>query len=255
MFPLKDENPTELTPFVTLALIVANVATWLLVQGAGIDEARFIGSLCSYGAIPAEITGTAAPGDRVPIGPYECPIGGLSVGALVTSMFLHGSWMHLIGNMWFLWVFGNNIEDSMGHVKFLVFYLLTGLVAALAHVLSSWSSGVPTVGASGAISGVMGAYILLYPHVRVHTLLVLVYIIRVVELPAVAMLGLWFALQLLQGFVSAVAPGGGVAFWAHVGGFVAGVALVKLFARPKLVRAKREHRQLRPSEVSPWDRF
>jgi membrane associated rhomboid family serine protease len=165
-------------------------------------------------------------------------------------MFLHGGWMHLIGNMWFLWVFGNNVEDSMGHVRFAVFYLLTGLAASGAHILSSLDSPIPTVGASGAISGIMGAYILLYPHVRVLTLVVLVYFARVVALPAVVLLGLWFALQLFSGMMGQAS---GVAFWAHVGGFVAGVALIKLFARPKLVRAKREHRQLRPDELGPGD--
>jgi membrane associated rhomboid family serine protease len=251
MFPLKDENPTELTPFVTVALIVANVAVWLLVQGAGMGE-RFIDSLCQFGAVPAEITGAIGAGDAVRVGPYLCPAGGLTVSALVTSMFLHGSWMHLIGNMWFLWVFGNNIEDSMGHLRFVVFYLFTGLIAAGAHVATSLSSDVPMVGASGAISGVMGAYIVLYPRVRVYTLFFLVYIARVVAMPAFAMLGFWFGLQLLQG---ALDRGGGVAFMAHVGGFVAGVALIKLFERRKLVRAKLEHRRLRSDELGPWERW
>ncbi len=251
MFPLRDENPTELTPFVTVAVIAANVAVWLLVQGAGMGE-TFLASLCRFGAIPAEITGALHPGDLVPLGPVECQAGGLTVSALLTSMFLHGGWMHLIGNMWFLWVFGNNIEDSMGHARFAVFYLLAGLVAAGAHVLSSQASPVPTVGASGAISGVMGAYVVLYPRVRVHTLLFLVYIARVVALPAVAMLGLWFFLQLLQGMAG---QNVGVAFWAHIGGFVAGVTLIKLFARSKLVLAKREKRRLGPSELGRWERW
>jgi membrane associated rhomboid family serine protease len=167
---------------------------------------------------------------------------------------MHGSWMHLIGNMWFLWVFGNNIEDSMGHVRFVVFYLLTGLLASGAHIVASLASGVPTVGASGAISGIMGAYMLLYPRVRVHTLIVFVYFFRIITLPAVAMLGLWFAFQLLQGTLAGSAATG-VAFWAHIGGFVAGVALIKLFERPKLVRAKLEHRRLRRDERNRWDRW
>jgi membrane associated rhomboid family serine protease len=163
--------------------------------------------------------------------------------------------MHLIGNMWFLWVFGNNIEDSMGHLRFVVFYLLCGLAAAGTHILISMDSAVPMVGASGAISGVMGAYIVLYPRVRVHTLVVLVFIIRVFALPAFMLLGLWFVLQLVSGAASYGAPGGGVAFGAHVGGFVAGVALIKLFERPKLVQAKREHRKLGPAELSRWERW
>ena len=243
MFPLRDENPTELTPFVTVTLIAANVAIWLLVQGAGVGE-RFLESLCIYGAIPAEITGAVRPGELVQLGPdAACTIGGLAGGALVSSMFLHGGWMHLIGNMWFLWVFGNNIEDSMGHVRFVVFYLLTGLLASGAHVLSALGSGVPTVGASGAISGIMGAYVVLYPRVRVHTLVVFVYFIRIITLPAVAMLGLWFAYQLLQGAMVGSA-GAGVAFWAHIGGFVAGVALIKLFERRRTIPEPQMPRQM-----------
>ena len=251
MFPLKDENPTEITPFVTVAIIVTNVAVWLFVQSAGTGEG-FIESLCAYGAIPGEITGALSAGQRVPLGSLaECRIGGLAGGTLISSMFLHGSWMHLIGNMWFLWVFGNNIEDSMGHLRFVVFYLLTGLLASGAHILSSLSSGVPTVGASGAISGIMGAYMLLYPRVRVHTLVIFFYFFRVITLPAVTMLGLWFAFQLLQGAV----VGAGVAFWAHIGGFAAGVALIKVFERRKLVAAKLAHRKLTREELSRWDRW
>jgi len=251
MFPLKDENPTELTPFVTAAIIAINVLVWLFVQHAGAGE-TFLESLCVYGAIPAEITGAISPGTWVPLGPdSQCLTGGLSLVTLFTSMFLHGSWMHLIGNMWFLWVFGNNIEDSMGHVRFVVFYLLTGLVASLAHVATSMSSPLPTVGASGAISGVMGAYIVLYPHVRVHTLIMLIFFIRVVALPAVFLLGVWFLLQLAQGTQGDV--GGGVAFWAHVGGFVAGAALIKLFESKRLVEAKRLGR-ISPVARLPWDR-
>jgi len=251
VFPLKDENPTELTPFVTVALILANVAVWLLVQGAGMGQ-RFLESLCVYGSIPAEITGAIRPGQLVELGQAYCTIGGYGVSTLVTSMFLHGSWMHLIGNMWFLWVFGNNIEDSMGHVRFTLFYLITGLVASGAHVVSALDSPVPTVGASGAISGVMGAYLVLYPHVRVHTFVIFFYFARIVALPAVVILGLWFAIQLLQGTAGG---GGGVAFWAHIGGFVAGVALIKLFERPKLVLAKRQHRKLGREELGRWERW
>jgi membrane associated rhomboid family serine protease len=253
VFPLRDENPTELTPLVTVALIAANVGVWLFVQNAG-SGARFLESLCLYGAIPAEITGAVPRGELLPLGPAAwCRSGGLTSGALFTSMFLHGGWMHLIGNMWFLWVFGNNIEDSMGHLRFIVFYLLTGLVAAGTHLVASWNSPVPMVGASGAISGVMGAYIVLYPRVRVQTLIFLFYFVRVVSLPAFALLGLWIVIQLAQGALSG--GSGGVAFWAHVGGFVAGVAGVKLFERPKLVRAKREKRRLGREELGRWERW
>ena len=153
MFPLRDENPTEITPWVTVALIVVNVGIWLVVQSAGSGE-RFLESLCLYGAIPGEISGAIPRGTLVSLGPAAtCRTGGLAGGTLLSSMFLHGRWMHLIGNMWFLWVFGNNIEDSMGHVRFIIFYLLTGLIAAGAHMLTSLSSPVPMVGASGAMGG------------------------------------------------------------------------------------------------------
>ncbi len=253
VFPLRDENPTEITPVVTVALIVINVAVWLFVQGAGMGD-RFLESLCVYGAIPGEITGAFSAGDRVPLGPGTCGIGGLAGTTLVTSMFLHGGWFHLLGNMWFLWVFGNNIEDSMGHVRFVVFYLATGLAAAGAHLLTAAGSPVPVVGASGAISGVMGAYLVLFPRVRVDTLIVLVVFVQVVQLPAAALLVLWFVLQLFQGAVSS-SVAGGVAFWAHVGGFAAGVVLIRLFARSKLVDAKRAHRRLTRDELGPWERW
>jgi len=237
MFPLKDENPSELTPIITFVLIGLCSLTWLLIQGAGFTEEALMASVCEYGAIPFEITGRAAITGFETGQPLVCAPGSLTWQALLTSMFLHGSWMHLIGNMWFLWVFGNNIEDSMGHGRFIAFYLLTGLIASLVHVYSDPGSAIPTVGASGAISGIMGAYLVLYPKVRVQVLLVLFVIIRVIPLPAWVMLGYWFVLQIVS---SAATPtgGGGVAFGAHIGGFVAGVALIKLFARPQLVTAK-----------------
>ncbi len=238
MFPLRDENPTELFPFVTLLIIAANVIVWLFVQGGGMSEA-FLVSLCSYGAIPGEITGALSPGQSVPLGEgASCVIGGLSGWTVLTSMFMHGGWMHLIGNMWFLWVFGNNIEDSMGHFRYILFYLVCGALAAMTHILIDPSSAIPTVGASGAISGIMGGYIVLYPKVRVHTLIFLFIYVRVIPMTALAVLGLWFALQLVSGLLPMGGAGGGVAFWAHVGGFVAGVVLIKLFARRNLVEAK-----------------
>jgi membrane associated rhomboid family serine protease len=254
MFPLKDENPTEITPFVTVALIAINVAVWVFVQSAGLGD-RFVASLCTYGAIPGEITGVIPGGELLQLGPvHYCPTGGLVRVTLLTSMFLHGGWMHLIGNMWFMWVFGNNIEDSMGHLRFVVFYLLTGLIASGAHILTSFSSGVPMVGASGAISGIMGAYIVLYPRVRVLTLIPIFFYIQIVALPAAVMLGFWFVFQLLSGFLSP-GLGGGVAFWAHVGGFAGGVVLIKLFERRKLVEAKRHRHKLTREELGRWERW
>ncbi len=248
MFPLRDENPTELTPFLTVIIIVLNVAVWLLIQGAG-SGAVFAQSICSYGTIPAELTGAVRPGEWIDLGGLECRVGGLRWGTLLTSMFMHGGWGHLIGNMWFLWVFGNNIEDSMGHLRFALFYILCGVAASAAHILSGPGSAVPTVGASGAISGVMGAYLLLYPRVRVYTLFFFVFFIRVVPLPAWFQLLYWLAIQVIFGFATLGAEGGGVAFWAHVGGFVAGLALIKLFERPQLVAAKRAQVHLGPDEL------
>lgn len=251
MFPLRDENPTELLPFITLFLIAANVLVWIVVQGAGAGE-PFLESLCAYGTIPGEVTGRIPVGTTVPLGPsHGCRVGGLSVSTVVTSMFLHGSWMHLIGNMWFLWVFGNNIEDSMGHARYVVFYLVCGTLAAAAHMASAPGSAIPTVGASGAISGIMGAYLVLYPRVRVHTLFFFFIFIRVIPIPAWVMLLYWFALQVLSGSAAA-GSGGGVAFWAHVGGFVAGVVLIKLFAKPILTQAKQEGRVVTRSELGRY---
>ncbi len=253
MFPLRDENPTELVPIFTFLIIAANVAVWLFVQGAG-GGTLFLESLCRYGTIPGSVTGAVPSGATVELGSgASCRVSGTGALSLLTSMFMHGGWMHLIGNMWFLWVFGNNIEDSMGHFRFLVFYLLTGLIAAAAHILTDPSGTIPTVGASGAISGVMGAYMVLYPSVRVQTLIFLVIIIRIIPLPAWMLLAYWFFLQLLGGSASLGRSGGGVAFWAHVGGFVAGVVFVKLFEKRKLVEAKRAGRVLSRQEMGRWD--
>jgi membrane associated rhomboid family serine protease len=246
MFPLKDENPTEIFPIFTLLLIAANIGVWVWVQGAGMEPGTLLDAVCRYGAIPADMTGQETP---LPPGVADpCPGAGLGWTALVTSMFLHGGWLHLIGNVWFLWIFGNNVEDSMGHTRFLVFYLVTGLVAAGAHMVSAPGSQIPMVGASGAISGIMGAYLVLYPRVRVHTLFIIVIIIRVIPLPAWVMLGYWLLIQLLLGTQTTGATGG-VAFWAHVGGFLAGVVLVKPFENRQLVAAKRSKTKLRRREI------
>jgi membrane associated rhomboid family serine protease len=216
---------------------------WVLYQGAGFSEPVLMNSVCTLGAIPAEVTGQWA-GERLAGGGAVCRMGGVTWPALITSMFLHGSWMHLIGNLWFLWIFGNNVEDSMGHGRFLVFYLLTGLVAAGGHVLSDPGSVVPMVGASGAISAIMGAYLLLYPRARVHTLIIIIIIFRVISLPAWFFLLYWFLLQVASSRMQGGGASGGVAFWAHIGGFLAGLALVKLFQNRVLVEAKRSKRQL-----------
>ena len=241
MFPYRDDNPTLRTPVVTIGVIALNTAVWVLVQGMGADPA-LTRSVCELGLIPGELLHTIPAGTAVPLGPgATCVVGyGATWLTPLSSMFLHGSWFHLIGNMWFLWLFGNNVEDSMGRVRYVLFYLLSGLGAAATQTLLSPTSIVPMVGASGAISGVMGAYVMLYPTVQVHMLVVLVVFITRIVVPAYLMLGYWFLLQLLQG-TATLGSTGGVAFWAHVGGFVAGAGLIFLFRDPELVA---EHRRL-----------
>jgi membrane associated rhomboid family serine protease len=249
MFPYRDENETLRTPYATFALIGLTAGTWLLVQGAGtmLPLAR---SVCDLGLIPGELTGRVAPGTRFPMGEgLVCVTDpGRQTAHIFTSMFLHGSWMHILGNMWFLWIFGNNVEDAMGRFRFLVFYLLTGVAAALGQVALTPASAVPMVGASGAISGVMGAYIVLYPHVRVFVMVPIGFFLTSVAWPAWMMLGYWLLLQFVSGLTVLGREGGGVAFWAHLGGFVAGVALVKLFARPVYV-AEHQARHWQPRHV------
>ena len=243
MLPYHDENATQRPAVVTLTLIAINVLVWLLIQGAGATE-PLAASVCNLGLIPGELTGTVPPGAGFPMGEgLVCLTDpGPQVAHVFTSMFLHGSWMHLLGNMWFLWLFGNNIEDSMTRPRFLAFYLLSGLSAALLQVIVEPNSTIPMVGASGAISGVMGAYLVLYPRARVYTLVPLGFFITSIGLPAWVMLIYWMALQLLGGLTRiGASEEGGVAFWAHVGGFVAGVILVKLFERPDRVRAHATH--------------
>ncbi len=237
MFPIRDENPHFLVPYATGAIIGLNVLAWVLVQGLGTEPA-LTGSICRLGLIPGEVLQTLPAGTRVPLGPSSvCVLRDTSSWyTALTSMFLHGSWLHIIGNMWFLWIFGNNVEDSMGHFRFVVFYLLSGLAAAALQTFADTNSPIPMVGASGAIGGVMGAYILTYPRVRVHLLIIFGFYITTIAVPAMYMLGYWFLLQLISGFSSIGAEGGGVAFWAHVGGFVAGAALALLFRDPELVR-------------------
>jgi membrane associated rhomboid family serine protease len=214
----------------------------VLFQGAGADEAVLGAAICNYGMVPGELTGMAPLGSGVPIGPgMACVVDDLAVNVItpVTSMFLHGSWAHLGGNALYLWVFGNNIEDSMGRARFLVFYLLCGLAAAAAHVLLDAGSPVPTVGASGAISGVLGAYLVLYPRIRVRTFFPPIFLFHV---HAWMVLVFWFGTQVVAGLpeLNRVDPdvSGGVAVWAHVGGFVAGVVLVKLFEDRSRVRRR-----------------
>lgn len=223
MIPLHDDNPTEINPLVTIALIVA--CSLVFLYQASLPDKVGESFVFQYGAIPASIFGheAAFPEDSV---------GFPLTLTLLTSMFLHGGWMHLIGNMLYLWIFGNNIEDVMGHVKFVIFYVVCGLVAAMSHALTDPSSAVPMVGASGAISGVLGAYLLLFPRAQVMVLIPLGIFTRTMYVPAGFVLGFWFVLQLLSGGMSLGQGGGGVAWFAHVGGFIAGMALIGFFKHP-----------------------
>jgi membrane associated rhomboid family serine protease len=246
VIPYHDENETLRTPVVTFVLITLNVLAWIFVQGAGTMES-LTRSVCNLGLIAGELTGQAPPGAGFPMGenavcvvdPERQPLN------VFTSMFLHGSWMHLIGNMWFLWLFGNNVEDSMSRPRFLIFYLMSGIAAALFQVASDPGAIVPMVGASGAISGVMGAYLVLYPTARVFTFVPLGFFMTSVALPAWVMLLYWGFIQFISGItISTGESTGGVAFWAHIGGFVAGIVLVFLFRnRGQVAAHRRQHWQ------------
>ncbi|RJQ47268.1 MAG: rhomboid family intramembrane serine protease [Gaiellales bacterium] len=237
MLPFKDNIPTERFPLITVTFIAVNVLVYLLIElpimGTISGQASFFSN---YGMTPCLISGTQCDLSGVPAEVVNAWYSRtFSVyPTLITSMFLHGGLFHLGGNMLFLWIFGNNVEDSMGRVRFVVFYLLCGLIASAAQIVIEPASVIPNVGASGAIAGVLGAYILLYPRARVTTLVFLFFFITFIELPAVVVLMLWFVLQLFSGTSSLVAEtDGGVAYFAHIGGFVAGFILIKLFTKKR----------------------
>jgi membrane associated rhomboid family serine protease len=245
MIPLSVENRAVRIPWMTMLILAATFAVWIIVQGGGFPtDARLLATtVCDYGMVPGEITHLARLGTAVPIGPgLDCVVDNNPINYLtpLLSIFLHGGWMHILGNALFLYIFGRAIEDVMGPMRFLGFYLLCGLAAAAAQVIVTPSSPVPTVGASGAISGVMGAYLLLFPRVRVHMFFFFFLIFRI---PAWIVLLYWFAIQVLSGLpqLNAVGEGptGGVAVWAHVGGFVTGLLLVRFFERPDLLARRR----------------
>jgi membrane associated rhomboid family serine protease len=218
MIPLRDVVPSRTTPYITITIIVLNALAWLFELSLPHDVLNEF--LTVYGVVPAYF----------------------SAPTLITSMFLHGSWSHVIGNMWYLWIFGDNVEDRVGHGRFIFFYLLCGIAASLGQIAAAPSSMLPTIGASGAIAGVMGAYFVLYPHSRVLTLVPWIFI-QIIELPAITLLGFWFLMQLFSAGAIAVTASthgsGGVAFAAHVVGFVAGLGGVFLF---------------RKRQLDPWDR-
>lgn len=208
MFPIRDHNPSQRTPIVTYALIAANILIFLsYYPSLARSEPLLMAFFADWALVPAEIRA------------------GVDWHTWLSSMFLHGGWMHLIGNMLFLYIFGDNLEDLLGHLGFLGFYLAAGLAAAFGQILADPGSLIPMVGASGAIAGVMGGYLLMFPKARIDVLMIIFVIIKVFTIPAWLMLGIWFALQLVNGLAMDVA-GGGVAYWAHAGGFVAGVLLV-----------------------------
>ena len=220
LFPISDDNPRIRTPIITWSIIGACVLVffWQLSLGANASEVAFY----QYGMIPARLFGTAELQSDIAAVP--------AWSTVLTSMFMHGGWMHLGFNMLFLWIFGDNVEDSMGHPRYLAFYLACGVAAAFAQALVNPDSTVPMVGASGAISGVLGAYLLLHPHATVRTAIFFGLFVTTMYLPALIVLGLWFLMQLVSAFFSSAGQPG-VAFWAHVGGFVAGMALVPFFKK------------------------
>jgi membrane associated rhomboid family serine protease len=241
MIPISDDNPTLRFPVVTVVILVALGIVWVFVQGAGLDHGRLSETVCNLGLVPGEITGQAKLGTAVPLGNgLFCVVDRDPINLMtpILSMFLHGGWAHLLGNGLFLWVFGNNIEDSMGRIRFVLFYLLCGLAAAGAQIAIDPASPAPMVGASGAISGVLGAYLILYPRVRVNVFVGFF----LLPLPAYLVLLIWIGLQLIAGLPQVTSihhvTSSGVAVWAHIGGFFAGVLLVKLFVNPALVSAR-----------------
>jgi len=215
MIPIHDDNPTSRTPVVTYGVIGLCVAVFLWQISLPPGAAQAV--VYAYGMIPAVLFGAAHLPAELSVIPAEV--------SLLTSMFLHGGWMHLIGNMLYLWIFGNNVEDAMGPARFIVFYLLSGLAAALTQALQDPGSTMPMIGASGAIGGVLGGYVMLFPHARVLVLFPIGFFLAPIRIPALVVLGFWFVLQFLQTALSAGQPGG-VAYWAHVGGFVTGMVLV-----------------------------
>jgi membrane associated rhomboid family serine protease len=219
MIPLRDENPSTITPIVTRALIALNVAAFLFELSMGSYLGYFVRG---WGLVPERLGLAFAGGEPLPP----------ALLTVLTSMFLHGGWVHLIGNMWYLWIFGDNIEDRLGHVRFLGFYLTAGMVSAALHTLANPGSPIPTVGASGAIAGVLGAYAFAFPRARVVTLVPIFVFLQVMALPALVVLGMWFVVQIFSGtFALGTGATGGIAWWAHIGGFAFGVLFMAVFSR------------------------
>jgi membrane associated rhomboid family serine protease len=218
MIPLRDDNPAQRIPVVTRALILANIAAWLfeLTLGDGMPE-----FLREWGVVPGRLFASLTGDTSMPV----------ELATVFTSMFLHGGWLHLIGNMWYLWIFGDNVEDRMGSWRFLAFYLCGGAVAALVHSALLPGSAIPTVGASGAIAAVLGGYAQAFPRARVLTLIPVFFFFQVIAVPALVLLGVWFLIQFVAGSLSFGGGSGGVAWWAHIAGFVFGFIVMALLTR------------------------
>jgi len=226
MIPFRDRNPSGTFPYVTIALIAINVLVFI--HELGQDGRQLQSFVDAHGLRPAFVSGLAR--GNPSLAHYAAPI----LLPLLTSMFLHAGWLHLIGNMWYLWIFGGNVEDRLGHFRYAAFYVLCGLGASVVHVAFNPDSRVPTVGASGAIAGVLGAYLVAFPRAQVDTLIPLPFFLPlVISLPAIVVLGFWFALQLVSGLDAVtMVQTGGVAWWAHIGGFVFGALLLFVFQKP-----------------------
>ena len=225
MIPLRDYNPSRTVPFVTRAIIVVNVLVFFYELTLGDATTDFLND---WGVVPGRLFVSLSGDTSLP----------RELATVLTSMFLHGGWLHLIGNMWYLWIFGDNVEDRMGHGRFLVFYFASGIVAAVFHSAIIPGSPVPTVGASGAIAGVLGAYAMAFPRARVLTLVPIFFFIQLIAVPAVILLGIWFVLQFISGTMSFGGMGGGVAWWAHIAGFVFGWVVMALTTRKERSRAR-----------------
>ncbi|UCB45266.1 MAG: rhomboid family intramembrane serine protease [Spirochaetota bacterium] len=217
-FPLKDENPAETFPYITVLLIAVNCFMFFITLAMGRNSYYLV---AGYGVVPFEITHAVDIEPKVLFGPYI---------TLITSLFLHGSFWHLLGNMWFLWIFGNNIEDIEGHFRFIIFYFLGGIAASFLQIAVNPSSTIPTIGASGAVSAILGAYMLKFPRARVKTLLFIFIFITIINVPAIAFIGIWFFIQLIS---SVGRAGEGVAWFAHIGGFIFGLLTIKLFEKKR----------------------
>ena len=221
MIPFRDNIPARTFPFITISIILANIAVFFYELSLGRGLEPFIEQ---FGVVPA--AAVRWPQSDLPFLAIALPF--------LTSMFLHAGWLHLIGNMWYLWIFGDNIEDRLGHITFLIFYLLCGLGAGIIHTILNSHTDVPSIGASGAIAGVLGAYLVSYPFARIQTLVPIFFFFQILEIPALIVLGLWFVMQFFSGTAALATSNvnaGGVAWWAHVGGFLIGILLIGLFPR------------------------